>query len=222
MINLYHFWLSPGCRKVRLLLAEKKLEFNLQLEQVWRRDPDFLALNPTGEVPVLIDEDGTRVCGAQVICEYVDEMYGDVSLIGTGAVARAECRRLVDWFDRKFYNEVVENLVTEKIMKRFLQRGEPDSNAIRAGNKNIHTHLSYLDWLLERRNWLAGEEMTLADITASAHLSCVDYLGDVPWQEHPNAKDWYAKIKSRPAFRSILADHIPGAPPPPHYADLDF
>jgi len=100
--------------------------------------------------------------------------------------------------------------------------GEPSSSAIRAGGRNLHIHLSYIDWLAERRSWLAGEEMTLADLTAAAHLSSVDYLGDVPWEDHPEAKQWYARIKSRPSFRPVLADHIPGAPPPRHYADLDF
>lgn len=222
MILLYHLWLSPGCRKVRLALAEKKLDFEMQIEKVWQRSPEFLALNPAGEVPVLIDEDGSKVCGSQVICEYLDEMYGPAPLIGTGAVERAEVRRLIHWFDGKFQAEVIANLVDEKIMKRFLGLGEPNSNAIRAGGRNIHVHLSYIEWLVDRRTWLAGEDMTLADLTAAAHLSCVDYLGDVPWEDHPAAKDWYARIKSRPSFRGLLADHIPGAPPPKHYADLDF
>ncbi|WP_425406804.1 glutathione S-transferase family protein [Hwanghaeella sp.] len=222
MLLLYHVWLSPFCRKVRLVLAEKKLDFEMKVQKVWERDPSFLALNPTGEVPLLIDEDGTRVAGSQPICEYLDEMYGDVSLIGQGAVTRAEVRRLVEWFDRKFHDEVIVNLVDEKIIKRFLGQGEPNSRAILAGSRNLHTHLDYVDWLIDRRTWLAGEDMSLADLTAAAHLSCVDYLGDVPWDDHPAAKDWYARVKSRPCFRPILADRIPGAPPPPHYADLDF
>lgn len=222
MLLLYHLWLSPFCRKVRLVLSEKKLDFEMKVQKVWERDDSYLALNPTGEVPLLIDEDGTRVAGSQPICEYLDEMYGDVSLIGQGAVARAEVRRLVEWFDRKFHDEVIVNLVDEKIIKRFLGQGEPNSRAILAGSRNLHTHLAYVEWLIDRRTWLAGEDMSLADLTAAAHLSCVDYLGDVPWDDHPYAKDWYARVKSRPCFRPILADRIPGAPPPPHYADLDF
>ncbi len=222
MLLLYHLWLSPFCRKVRLVLGEKKLDFDLKVQKTWERDDAFLALNPMGEVPLLIDEDGTRVVGSQPICEYLDEMYGDAPLIGQGAVTRAEVRRLVDWFDRKFNEEVTVNLVDEKIMKRFLGHGEPNSRAILAGSRNLHTHLAYIEWLVDRRSWLAGEDLSLADLTAAAHLSCVDYLGDVPWEEHPTAKDWYARVKSRPCFRSILADRIPGAPPPPHYADLDF
>jgi len=219
---LYHLWLSPFCRKIRVVLAEKNLEFETRVEKVWDRREAFLALNPAGQAPVLIDEDGAALAESTVIAEYIDECHPEPPLIGRTPGMRAETRRLVNWFDLKFNDEVTVNLVDEKIMKRFLGLGEPDSNAIRAGIANIHYHLDYIGYLTERRRWIAGDEFTLADITAAAHLSCVDYLGDVPWADHPSAKDWYARIKSRPSFRPLLGDHIPGAPPPPHYADLDF
>ncbi len=219
---LYHLWLSPFCRKVRLVLGEKNLDVTLKVEKVWERRDDFLALNPTGQVPVLLDEDGMVLSDSWAISEYLDEIHPEPPLLGRSPAMRAETRRLVAWFDHKFYREVTINLVDEKIMKRFLGLGEPDSSAIRAGNHNIHYHLEYIGYLTERRRWIAGEELTLADIAAAAHLSCVDYLGDVPWDDHQPARDWYARIKSRPSFRSLLGDHIPGAPPPRHYADLDF
>jgi len=219
---LYHLWLSPHSRKVRLVLGEKKLEFDLQAEQVWDRREAFLRLNPAGEVPVLVETDGTAISGGQVICEYLDEMHPSPPILGRGPLERAEVRRLCAWFDDKFDAEVGVNLVGEKVMKRFLGLGSPDSRAIRAGKGNIHSHLDYVTYLVERRTWLAGDQFTLADISAGAHLSCVDYLGDVPWDDHPVAKDWYARIKSRPSFRDLLHDHIPGVPPPKHYQDLDF
>jgi len=219
---LYHLWLSAECRVIRLMLATKELEFELRIEKAWERRPEFLALNPAGTVPVLVESDGAVIAGFSAIAEYVDEVYPEPPMIGDGPAARAETRRLVDWFDRKFGSEVTANLVEEKIMKRFLGLGQPSSSAIRAGQLNIHHHLDYIGWLCERRNWLAGDAFSLADITAAAHLSAVDYLGDVPWNDHAAARDWYARIKSRPAFRPLLADAIPGCPPPRHYADLDF
>lgn len=207
---------------MRLVLGEKKLPFGMQIERIWERRPEFLAINPAGTVPVLIDEDGTALCGTRAVAEYLDEVHPDPPLLGADPKTRAEVRRLSDWFDRKFDREVTRNLVSEKIMKRFLGRGEPDSSAIRAGSQNIHTHLAYIAWLSERRTWLAGDDLSLADLTAAAHLSAVDYLGDVPWDANPAARDWYARLKSRPSFRPLLGDHIPGAPPPRHYADLDF
>jgi glutathione S-transferase len=221
MFTLHHLWLSPACRAVRVVLAEKDLECDLVIEHVWERQPDFLRLNPACEVPVLVTDAGDALCGT-TICEYVDEVYRTPPLIGENPLARAETRRLVAWFDDKFGREVTDYLVGEKVTKRLAGSGHPDSESIRAGKHNVHYHLDYVGYLFERRKWLAGDTFGLADITAAAHLSCVDYLGDVPWDDHPAARDWYARIKSRPSFRSILADHVPGLPPPRHYADLDF
>lgn len=227
MRTLYHLWLCPYARKVRIVLAEKKLPFELELEKVWERRDAFLALNPTGEVPVLIesaeDDDPPRVIVDSVsICEFLEETAPQPGLIGGDPVARAEVRRLTAWFDHKFQREVTVNLVDEKINKRFLGLGAPSSSAIRAGHTNIATHLAYIEYLIERRNWLAGESFSMADIAAAAQISCVDYVGDVPWDGFPEAKTWYARVKSRPSLRPILADHIPGIPPPKHYANPDF
>jgi glutathione S-transferase len=219
---LYHLWLSPYARKVRVVLKEKKLDFEMKVEKVWERRPEFLAVNPAGQVPVLVDEDGTTVSDSVAICEYLEELHPEPPLIGTTPKAHAEVRRLQAWFDLKFNHEVTRNLVGEKMMKRFLGLGEPSSAAIRAGLQNIHYHLDYVGYLADRRNWLAGDEFSLADIAAGAQISAVDYIGDVPWDQHPRAREWYARLKSRPSFRPLLADHIPGAPPPAHYANLDF
>jgi glutathione S-transferase len=222
MRTLYHLWLSAPSRIVRMALAEKRLDFALKVEKVWERRDEFLALNPAGDVPVLVEPDGTTLTHASVITEYLDEVYPETPLIGTDPIGRAESRRLLNWFDGKFAVEVTENLAGEKVMKRLFSRGQPSSEAIRAGNANIHYHLDYVGWLAEQRNWLGGEAFGLADIAAGAHLSVIDYLGDVPWADHPEAKDWYARIKSRPSFRPLLADIVPGVQPAKAYADLDF
>jgi glutathione S-transferase len=222
MRTLYHLWLSPYCRKVRVALAEKKLDFELQLEKTWHRRPEFLALNPAGQVPVIVEDDGTVLSESTPICEYLEEVYADQCLIGFDPAGRAEIRRLINWFDLKFGVEVTHNLVDEKLMKRIIGLGGPDSQAVRAGKHNIHYHLDYIGYLTERRTWLGGDDFSLADIAAAAHVSAVDYIGDVPWDDHAPAKDWYARVKSRPSFRALLADHIPGLPPPRDYANLDF
>ncbi|HZS84761.1 MAG TPA: glutathione S-transferase family protein [Stellaceae bacterium] len=219
---LYHLWLSAFSRTIRVVLKEKNLEFTLKAEKVWERRPEFLALNPAGEVPVLIEPEGAVLVDVHAIAEYLDEVYREKILLGLNPIDRAEVRRLVAWFDVKMNHEVTENLVGEKMMKRFLGLGQPNSSAIRAGHLNLVHHLDYIGYLTERRRWLAGDNFSLADITAAAHLSTIDYLGDVPWDDHEPAKEWYARIKSRPSFRPLLSDHIPGAPPPKHYADLDF
>ena len=213
MRTLYHLWLHPFSRKVRLVLSEKKLDFKLEIEKTWERRTEFLALNPAGDVPVLIEKDGTTLANSQVICEYLEEVYKDIDLLGDNPVQRSEARRLTSWFDVKFNREVTDNIVGEKLMKRFLKLGEPHGPAIRAGHANIHYHLDYIGFLTEKRQWLAGNAFSLADITAAAHLSCIDYIGDVPWVNHKAAQNWYNKIKERDSFKPLLEDRIPGFEP---------
>jgi glutathione S-transferase len=207
---------------VRITLLEKRLDFELRAENVFERRDEFLSLNPAGEVPVLVEADGSALSGSDAICEFLDEVHPEPPLLGRQAMQRAEVRRLVQWFDGKFNTEVTENLIGEKLIKRLLGRGAPNSQAVRAGHANIHHHLDYIGYLTERRTWLAGGNFSLADITAAAHISIVDYQGDVLWKQHEEAKDWYARVKSRPSFRALLEDNIPGAPPQKHYANLDF
>jgi glutathione S-transferase len=220
MRTLFHQWLHPYSRKVRILLAEKKLDFDLKIEKTWERRTEFLALNPAGDVPVLIEEDGTTLANSQVICEYLEEVYTDTNTLGTDPVQRSETRRLVSWFDVKFNREVTENIVGEKLMKRILKLGEPHGPSIRAGHANIHYHLDYIGFLTERRKWLAGDNFSLADIAAASHLSTIDYIGDVPWEEHEAAKLWYEKIKARESFKPLLEDRIPGFSPASNYEDV--
>ncbi len=223
--RLFHHPLDPFSRRVRLALAEKALTCTFVVEKPWSPSTELITLNASCEVPVLTVAEGkdrVALVGAQPISEYLDETNAAPSLLGKDPYLRAEVRRLVDWFDRKFYSEVSVLLSGEKIWKRLKGEGEPDSSAIRAGCQNIHGHLNYIAWLTERRNWLAGDEISFADLAAGAQLSVIDYLGDVPWNSHVLAKEWYARLKSRPSFRTLLGDHLAGFMPPRHYADLDF
>lgn len=222
MRTLHHFCLQPQSRRIRIQLREKKVEVDLVAEKPWERREDLLRLNPAGETPILVEENGLVVAGACAIGEYLEEAYADNPLLGAEPRQRAETRRLIAWFDEKFEREVTRNLLHEKLLRRLYGQGGPDSGAIRAGKANIRTHLDYISWLTERRNWLAGSQFSLADIAAAAQLSVIDYLGDVDWDAHADAKNWYARVKSRPSFRPILADTWPGTQPPLHYADLDF
>jgi glutathione S-transferase len=221
MARLFHVPLSPFCRKIRLSLAEKRIEVELVEERYWEADPDFLRRNPAGKVPVL-RLDGIMMSESAAICEYIEETRPDPSLLPNNPAQRLEVRRLVSWFDDKFHHEVTSKLLYERVNKKMMKAGYPDSKNVKAGARAIKFHLGYMTWLLNHRRWLAGDAMTLADFAAAAHLSSLDYISDVDWNSCPEVKDWYAKIKSRPAFRSILADQVPGFTPPRHYNDLDF
>ena len=226
MRTLFHMWLVPACRKVRLVLGEKNLEVNLKTELYWERRAEFLKMNPAGDLPVLVEEDGSILADSVAICEYLEEAYDGTPLMGDsateGAKERAEIRRLVAWFDQKFEREVSGLLISEKILKRFLKMGETDASTIRCALTNLKTHMDYIGYLAERRNYLAGNRLSMADIAAAAHLSVIDYMGDVSWEDWPEAKNWYMRVKSRPSFRPILSDRIGGLAPPAHYDKLDF
>ena len=221
MNRLYHTPLSPFCRKVRLVLGEKKIEVELIDERYWEESPEFLRRNPAGKVPVL-RTNGLTLSESSAICEYLEEVYPSPALMPKTPAERAEVRRLVSWFDDKFHNEVTSKLLYERVNKKLTGAGYPDSSNVKIGARRIKFHIDYMGWLLDQRRWLAGDAMTMADFAAAAHLSSLDYICDVDWNRSAVLKDWYAKIKSRPAFRSILADQVPGFPPPPHYANLDF
>lgn len=219
---LHHIPLSPYCRKVRLVLTEKRLPFELLIERVWERREEYQRLNHAGTVPTLIEENGLVIPDSAVICEYLDEAYPDTPLLGRTLAERVEVRRLVAWFDGLFAREVTGPLYGEKLFKRLAGRGNPDATSLRQGYANLRHHLDYIGWLAENRRWLAGSELSLADFAAASHLSSLDFAGEVDWSVNPAAKEWYARIKSRPSFRKLLTDVIPGINPPAHYADLDF
>jgi glutathione S-transferase len=230
MVTLYHYPLCPHSRFARLLLGEYAIKPELVEEKPFERRREFLLLDPAGRTPVVVEHSGAVLSGCGPIAEYYDETrgisLGRHRLLPEDPGSRAEVRRLLDWFNLKFFYEVSNWLMTEKVYKQFMPReqggGGPDMDLVRAARANIRTHLRYVGYLAANRNWLAGDRLSYADLAAAAHLSSVDFLGDVPWDENEGAKLWYARIKSRPSFRSLLADRLPGLAPSPAYADLDF
>ena len=230
MYTLFHHPFCPHSRFVRLVLGEYGLDLRLVEERAWERREGFLALNPAGTTPVLFAEGQPPVPGAGIIAEFIDETHGaemdDRRLMPTTVAERVEVRRLMAWFNDKFFEEASNPLVTERIYKRFMSEedggGAPAADVIRAAKTNVRYHLAYIGWLAQRRNFLAGDRLTYADLAAAAHLSAIDYLGDVPWSEDDAAKAWYVRIKSRPSFRPLLNEWLAGVPAAAHYADLDF
>jgi glutathione S-transferase len=219
---LYHLPLSPFSRKVRLVLSERRLPFEVKIEKVWERRAEFLTMHAAGTVPVLVEDNGLVIPDSNVICEYLEEAYPDTAFLGRTLAERVEVRRLVAWFDGKFAQEVTRNLLGEKFMKRLFGRGQPDAVAIRAGYANLRSHLDYVGWLAEQRRYLAGDALSLADFAAAGHFSALDFAGEVDWSVSAPAREWYARMKSRPSFRPLLTDRVTGVEPPAHYSDLDF
>lgn len=230
MLTLFHHPLCPHSRYVRLILGEYGIAVRLVEERFWERREELLLLNPAAQLPVLVNEGDPPIPGAAIVAEYIEEVYprakAEDRLLPQSPGRRVEVRRLASWFNDKFHAEVSGPLVTERAFKRYMTReqggGPPDTEALRAARQNIRYHLAYIGWLVRTRDWLTGDRLTLADLAAAAHLSVADYLGEVPWNEDEATRNWYARVKSRPSFRTILADTLAGIPPSETYADLDF
>ena len=230
MHTLYHHPMSASSRYIRLLLAEYSQPIGLLEEKPWERRPEFLKINPAGTLPVLMVDEGQFISGGIVIGEYLDETSGammrDKRLLSEKSMERAETRRLVEWFLNKFDAEVTRYIVQERVFKQLMRKeeggGAPDSNIIRVARANLKSHMKYLSAVSSSRDWLAGRSLSAADMAATAAVSVLDYLGEIQWEDEPAAKDWFARMKSRPSYRPLLADKVLGLPPASHYIDLDF
>src|SRR6266568_575745 len=211
MYTLFHHPFCPQSRFIRLALGEHGLDLGLAEERVWERREAFLAFNPAATTPVLIAEGQPAIPGAGIIAEYLDETHGaamgERRLLPTTTAERIEVRRLMAWFNEKFFEEASNPLVTERIYKRFMAEenggGAPAAEVIRAAKVNVRYHLAYIGWLAQTRNFLAGDRLTYADLAAAA-------------------KAWYARVKSRPSFRPLLSEWLAGVPASQSYVDLDF
>jgi glutathione S-transferase len=223
---LYHFAFDPGSRAVRLALGEARIEFSETPVRPWEDDCPVAALNPSGMPPVLQVADSAghplTLCEPAAILGWLEERTTEPFLMPADEAERAEVRRLLAWFDRRFTDEVNAVLLHERMEKPLLRLGPPEARALRAGREALKSHLAMLEGLLTRRDALAGRHISQVDIVAAAHLSVLDYFGEVSWASYPGLKTWYMKLKSRPCFRPLLADRFPGVAASVWYADLDF
>ncbi|MCL6229278.1 glutathione S-transferase family protein [Bartonella bilalgolemii] len=230
MLTLFHYPLSSASRFIRIILEEYCVATQLIEEHEWARRNEFLTLNPAGHLPVLLAEREVPLSGAIVIYEYLDETRGSLRqekrFFPETSLERAEVRRLIDWFLNKFENEATRHIVRERIYKREMPLaiggGAPNSQILRNARANIAPHMNYLDWLCASRDWLAGSELSYADLAAAASISVLDFLAEIEWKLFPAACEWYMRIKSRPSFRPLLMDRVRGIAPSSHYTDLDF
>lgn len=223
MYILYHHPICPFSRKIRMHLAAKEINFDLVLEDIFKKRKEFASLNPRLEVPVLLDGKFT-ISDSSVIAEYIEEKnITEKNIIGSSIEEKAEARRLQAWFDDLFHREVTQPILFERYFSRFLEKNHaPDSDVLRAARKNLSTHFNYIQSLLEQKKYLAGEKITIADMAAAAQISCLDYFGDINWLHYATVKEWYSLVKSHKFFSEILKDRLSGISPAECYSNLDF
>jgi len=214
MRKLIHLTLSPASRLARLMVGEKRLAC----------DP-VLSEDSQLHLPVFTDLDGTTVTGLWALVDHLEGTYSDHPLMPEETTARSLALRWLDWAFGPFQDQITRRIVFEKAAPRFTgaaQRSAPDMNVIRQGREALKVALKKVGDAADANGNLATRECTIADLAAVAHLSALDYFGEVPWSEFPQTAEWYIRIKSRPAFRTLLNDKVPGQPPTASYAELDF
>lgn len=222
MWRLYQFALCPFSRKVRLLLSEKGVPYELRDVLPWDNDPAFRQLNHTGRTPAMHDPDrGIVLADSRAICEFFEETVPQNSMMLGSAEQRAEIRRLVAWFEEQFYAQVTWPLMHGRLIARPRNGADRAKVLLADTQRNADAHLDEIGFLLGNRSWLAGPTLSLADLAAAAQISVADYLGGIDWSGHEQAKTWYAVLRSRRSFRPLLAERMCGIEPPPHYADLN-
>ncbi len=207
------------------MFAEYGVPVDLEDVKPWMREAHILEINPAATVPIMIVDGDPPVVGTLAVLHAIEERYAPTAVAGLfpgEPAARAEMWRLLEWVLVKLNDEVTRYILEEKIVKRDQRGATPEPQVLRVAKANLAEHLLYFNWLFATRQWVAGEAMSLADFALAAHLSSLDYLGDVLWDTSPETRQWYARIKSRPAFRTLLNDRIAGMPAAAGYADLDF
>ncbi len=219
--NLHHFPLCPFSRLARILLVEKQQPFRLIEERPWERSNDFAKINPAFETPVLMVNDKS-ISSIYAINEYLETLNPEAMFLSEDNLVNAEIRRITSWFCFKFYAEVTKYIFEERVVSHYIGNNSPRVSFIRAARTNLVYHLDYIEFLLRSRKWLAGNNLSLADLSAAAQISVLDYLGEINWDKYQLVKEWYAVLKSRPSFRAILVDRIRGFTPPAYYQNLDF
>jgi glutathione S-transferase len=203
-------------------LKEKALEHELVIDFPWNRKSVFSKHHVFSDIPTLVDQDSVVLEGWYAIIEHLEQSVRASSLLGATPKEKAESRRIVTLFNEMFFADITKNIIFEKVIKKHMESSPPDSSRIRAGSSEIKKYFDYITCLVDSRNWLSGNEFSVADIAAAAQISCIDYIGSIGWDNYPSVKDWYVRIKSRPSFRDLLYDRIPNVAPPDYYSELDF
>jgi glutathione S-transferase len=214
MRRLTHLVFSPASRLARLMLGEKRLVVDPQAAE-----------DANAHLPVFVDLDETRCVGLWAIVDHLEGGYPENPLIPEDATARGEALRWLDWTMGALADRVTKKIIYEKANPRFtggFTRSTPDMNVIRSGREALREMLPMLGKTVEERGNLAARVCTIADLALAAHLSALDYFGEMPWDGNAAIREWYVRMKSRPSFRSLLADRVPGQPPVTQYAELDF
>lgn len=192
---------SPYVRKVRIVMAEKRIEYQLELENVWADDTKIHDANPLGKVPCLIMEDGGAVFDSRVIVEYLDTMTPVSKLIPANGRERAEVRT---W--EALGDGVIDAAILARIERTQRPPEQQSAKWIERQMDKVHTGVKAMSRGLADKAWCNGHAYTLADIAVGCALGYLDFrFGHIDWRsQYPNLARHYEKVAARPSFADTL------------------
>jgi glutathione S-transferase len=200
MLKLYNYPDCPFCQKVRVVLAEKDLEYEKVLVDLRKQDqktPEFLQLNPYGKVPVLVDED-TVVYDSTIINEYLDEEYPIPALMPEDSQGRAQVRTLEDYCDNSFIPPT-----TVLLAQALKPEGERDEPRVEQAREELRRCLYYLREKLDGRQYLVESQFTLADASFAPRMIVLGRLGFEFEPALAPVQQWVERIRARPSVASL-------------------
>ncbi len=219
MNKLFHYFLCPSSRFIRIILIEKKIDFDLFIENFSDPTEDYLFKNPAGFFPVLNTSFNENIVGSLVIVEYLQNLMLPPTLMIKKN--ENEIRRLLFWFETNFKNEIIIPLLKEKVFKRFEKNSVPSSHVIRTARSNLKYHMQYFNYLIKEHDFFVDDNLSYVDLFYGASLTVLDYIDELNFFEFEKLKNLYSIVKSRPSFKKILADRIIGVNPHSDYLKLD-
>jgi glutathione S-transferase len=199
MIRLYDYPDCPFCQKVRIVLAEKDLEYervHVDLQKGEQKAPEFLKLNPYGKVPVLIDED-VVVYDSTIINEYLDDEYPNPSLMPEDSAGRARVRLLEDFCDNSFIPPA--GLILAELSK---PEAERDQDRLRRYQAELGRVLVRVEVHLEGKQFLGGE-FSIADAAFAPRAIILGQLGVELDPRLHNVPGWIARLRERPSVQAL-------------------
>ena len=224
MYKLYQYPLCPFSRKVRFLISYLNIPCIINEERFWERREGFLRLSPAGTVPLMIKKGAFSIPHSDLIVNYLLSRYDkDKEFVIQNEVESIRVKSIALWFDEKFFHEVSKVFLYEKVIHTIKRDEIPDAASLNIARYNLQIHFDFLEFLLSNNSFLSGDKFTLADISASMHISVLDYLSEIKWSSvSVLIKDWYSIVKSKLAFKEILLDRVPNIKPSITYEALDF
>ena len=194
MMKLYMNALSPNVRRVRLTAAVLGLpleEKTLDLARGEQRSPEYLALNPNGAIPTLVDGDFV-LTESRAIMQYLAAKKPDAGLIPRSETAQADVTRWQFW-DASHFSPQLGTLTFEKIIKPMIGMGEPDARRVDEALGNFRRFAAVLNQRLDGKPYVVGAALTIADLTLASSLMYAKQV-DLPLSESPHVAAWFTRI----------------------------